>query len=154
MHVINQDLAEVVNDRQRAIKELPTEEQAAYARTEFEAHDYYTPQTCTDANAFLIRFCLHNNNNANCIRILKSLAPGLANNEHGSEARLLIAERVMPEWDTDERPSLKQQRIEDLAMLISCSGKQRTLKEYKALLKAADTRYEVFVPLTSHLSCR
>ena len=140
---MNQDLAEVVNDRLKVIANLPENERAAFARTEFEAHDYYKPQTRTDADAFLIRFCLHNNNDVDCIRILRALVPGLADNENASAARLLIAERVMPAWDTPMNPALKQQRVEDVAMLISCSGKQRTIEEYEALLDAADPRLVV-----------
>jgi hypothetical protein len=44
----------------------------------------------------------------------------------------------MPAWDTDNKAQLKQQRIEDMAMLISCSGKQRSVAELEALLNKAD----------------
>lgn len=128
----------VIADRVKELSLAPAEEQDAFKEVEFEASNYYSPQTRTDAEAFLIRFVLHNNNDENCVKIIKAVVPALAANQHGENARLLIAERVMPEWNTEKVAQLKQQRVEDIAMLISCSGKQRTVAELEALLKKAD----------------
>ncbi|KAF2106354.1 O-methyltransferase [Lophiotrema nucula] len=143
LHIINQDMENVIADRIKELSLAPAEEQASFREVDFEPQDYYAPQTRTDADAYLIRFVLHNNNDENCVKILKAVVPALAANKNGEHARLLVAERVMPEWDTDKSAQLKQQRIEDMAMLISCSGKQRSVAELEALLKKADPALEI-----------
>lgn len=128
----------VIADRVKELSIAPSNEQSSFSRVEFEAQDYFAPQKRTNADAYLLRFVLHNNNDENCVKILKAVVPALVANEHGKDVRLLVAERCMPDWNTENQSQLKQQRIEDMAMLISCSGKQRSVVELEALLKEAD----------------
>ncbi|KAI4908879.1 hypothetical protein J4E90_008616 [Alternaria incomplexa] len=76
-------------------------------RLQFEVHDYFTPQKPLKEGAFFLKHCLHNNGDADCVRILKAIVPAL---EHsGPGTRLIIAENVLPEWDDTRLP--KQQRF-------------------------------------------
>ena len=134
------------------LSKMPPKEAAAYSRVEFEAYDHFTPQPRTDADAFILRRCLHNISDSDCIRVLKAVVPGLANS--GPNTRLLIYEKLMPEWNASNvRHKSKQVRREDIFMMITVGGKERSLKEFEGLIKAADERFEVCTPFPVHSQC-
>ena len=136
----------MIADALDRISKMPPKEAAAYSRVEFEAYDYYTPQPHTDADAFVLRRCLHINPDSECIRILRAVVPGLANN--GPNARLLINEKLLPAWNAwSVRHKSKRLRREDIAMMISVGGKERSLKDFEVLLNAADERFKVYQSL-------
>ena len=90
----------------------------------------------------MISRCLHNNLDPECIRILKAVVPGLVHG--GPNARLLICEKLLPAWDPSRvRNKTKMLLREDIIMMISSGGKKRSLKDFEALIKAADERFEV-----------
>lgn len=121
---------------------MPPKEKSAYDRVEFQAYDYFTPQPRKDADAFVLRRCLHNNADAECVKILKAVVPGLESG--GPNARLLINEKLMPTWDEAKtRHRTKMLRREDIVMMISVGGKERTLEEFEALVRCADRRFAV-----------
>ena len=135
------------------ISKLPPKEAAAFSRVEFEAYDHFTPQPRTDADAFILRRCLHNNSDPDCIRILKAVAPGLA--KSGPNTRLLIYEMLMPEWNASNvRHKSKLPRRHDILMMITVGGKERSLKEFEGLIKAADERFEVCIPFLFIVNAR
>ncbi|ESZ93590.1 hypothetical protein SBOR_6019 [Sclerotinia borealis F-4128] len=141
LQTVSQDLPEVTADQIRRVADLPLSEKAIYDRVEFESHDYYKPQTRKDADAFILRRCLHNNPDDDCIKMLRAVVPGL---EHNPKARLLINEKLMPAWNSsDTRYKTKMLRREDITMMISVGGKERTLEEFGGLVKAADKRLEI-----------
>ena len=132
----------MIADALDQLYKMPAKEAAAYSRVEFEAYDYYTPQPRTDADAFVLRRCLHINPDSECIRILKAVVPGLVNN--GPNARLLINEKLLPSWNASSvRHRSKRLRREDIVMMISVGGKERSLKDFEVLLNAADERLKV-----------
>ena len=134
------------------LSKLPPKEAAAYSRVEFEAYDHFTPQPRTDADAFILRRYLHNISDSDCIRILKAVVPGLANS--GPNTRLLVYDKLMPEWNASSvRHKSKWLRREDILMMITMGGKERTLKEFEGLIKAADKRFEVCTPFFVHSQC-
>lgn len=140
LQLVNQDMPGVIEDCKSAIRErnLSPEDQEMYSRIQFEAHDYYQEQTRRNTDAFLLRQCLHNNTDANCIRILKAIVPGLSN----PTARLLINETIMESWEATSKQKSKRLRRKDL-MAMTIGAKERSRDEFLALLKAADERYEV-----------
>lgn len=112
-------------------------------RLQFEVHDYFTPQKPLKEGAFFLKHCLHNNGDADCVRILKAIVPAL---EHsGPGTRLIIAENVLPEWDDTRLP--KQQRVDllqdDISMLQLFNAKKRTKEDYQELLVQADPRLQI-----------
>ena len=149
---MDQDRPGVIANARDQLSKMPPKEAAAYSRVEFEAYDLFTPQPRTDADAFLLRRCLHNNSDSDCIRILKAVVPGLANS--GPDTRLLIYEKLMPEWNASSvRHKSKLLRRDDILAMITVGGKERSLKEFEGLVKAADERFEVCVPFPVHSQC-
>lgn len=139
---MNQDRPRVIADALDRLSKMPSKEAAAYSRVEFEVYDYDTRQPRTDADAFLLYRCLHINRDSECIRILKAVVSGLANN--GPNARLFINEKLLPAWNASSvRHRSKRLRREDIVMMISVGGKERSLKDFEVLLNAADERFKV-----------
>ncbi|RGP79393.1 hypothetical protein FLONG3_2448 [Fusarium longipes] len=66
-------------------------------RVSFMQHDFFTKQPITDASTFLLRHCLHNWNDKDCIRIIRALIPALEKCRPG--AQILINEVILPEYD-------------------------------------------------------
>ncbi|KAM0802682.1 O-methyltransferase-domain-containing protein [Usnea florida] len=142
LQTVNQDRPGVIANALDQLSKMPPKEAAAYSHVEFEAYDQFTPQPRTDADAFILHRCLHNNSDSDCIRILKAVVPGLANS--GPSTRLLICEKLMPEWNASSvRHKSKLLRRDDILMMINGGGKERSLKEFEGLIKAADGRYEL-----------
>ena len=139
----------MIADALDRLSNLPPKEAATYSRIEFEGYDYFMPQPRTDADAFILRRCLHNNSDSQCVRILKAVVPGLANS--GPNTRLLINEKLMPAWNASKvRHKSKMLRREDVVMMISVGGKERSLKDFEVLIKVADERFEVCIPSSVH----
>ncbi|KAI8941477.1 hypothetical protein NX059_002695 [Plenodomus lindquistii] len=86
----------VIADRVKELSLSTKEDQAAFDEVEFEARNYYAPQKRTNADAYLLHFVLHNNNDENCVKILQAVVPVLAAIDNPEDARLLSAKRVMP----------------------------------------------------------
>ncbi|KAL8704469.1 MAG: hypothetical protein Q9201_002385 [Fulgogasparrea decipioides] len=139
LDIVNQDLPMVVNDAASRITLLPPEERVAYDQVTFEAHNYYEPQPRSNIDVFILRHCLHNNTHTECAKILRAVVPGL---EKGRpEARLLVIEKLLPAWGAPNTPyKTKKLRREDVVMMISCGGKERTLEDFRTLMEEADRR--------------
>lgn len=131
----------MTTDQIQRVENLPISEKVLYDRVEFESHDYCQAQTRKDVDAFILRRCLHNNPDEECVKILKAVVPGL---EYSSKSRLLINEKLMPAWNcSDTRYTTKMLRREDITMMISFGGKERTLEEFACLIKMADQRLQI-----------
>lgn len=153
LHCVNQDLPQVTNDAISRVNNMGPEEKARYDRVEFEVYDYRNPQPRRDADIFILRRCLHNNSDANCVAILKAVTPGL--DKAGPGARLLINEKLLPPWNAyATRHATKNLRREDVIMMISVGGRERTLDDFRALLKEADARFEVIYPFSLSKKCK
>ncbi|KAL9105191.1 MAG: hypothetical protein Q9187_008773, partial [Circinaria calcarea] len=120
-------------DQGTAIKDLE-------GRLTFQKHDFFNPQPVHDANAFLLRQCLHNYNDRDCIKILRGLVPALKQCNPGTP--LLINDIIMPESGTTTRFEERHFRHIDLTMLVGFGAKQRTEREFNTLFKEADPRLE------------
>ena len=139
---MNQDLPKVIDDCVKRIQNLPPAEKVTYDRVEFEPYDYYELQPRTDADVFIIRRCLHNNSDPDCVHILRAILPGLE--AGGPTARVMIIEKLLPAWNAySTRHKTKRLRREDIVMMVSVGGKERSLEEFKALATAADERLQV-----------
>jgi hypothetical protein len=137
-------LAENTQHLNFVVQDLPhvaVEAQAACPNTfrqriTFEGQDFLTPQTLTQSpDLYFMRFILHDWSDQYATRILKSLVPGMS-----KKTKLLIMETLLKDG-----PSRKEsQKINlqlDLAMIVLCNGRERTVNDFKSLLAAADQRY-------------
>ncbi|KAF2231409.1 sterigmatocystin 8-O-methyltransferase precursor [Viridothelium virens] len=110
-------------------------------RVEFMEHDLFKPQPIHDASAFFMRHVTHNWTNPDCVRIFRSLVPALEKCAKGTP--LLINDHVIPEFG--EKTSFAEYEIRQLDMLmcVVLGSKQRSRKEFEALLKEADQRFRL-----------
>ena len=110
-------------------------------RLTFQQHDFFSPQPVHDANAFLLRQCLHNYNDRDCVKILRAVVPALEQCNPGTP--LLVNDIILPESGTTTRSEEHHLRQVDFTMLVAFGAKQRTEREFNTLLKEADPRFEV-----------
>jgi hypothetical protein len=85
------------------------------------------------ADAYALKFILHDWTDADCLRILRNCRAAMA-----AGGRILVIEHVLP---TDDRPHFS--RLMDLTMLaLTPGGRERTESEFVYLLEAADLRLQ------------
>jgi len=95
------------------------------------------------AGIYLLKNILHNWSNEDCIRILKNIKNVLPDN-----GKILIIEMVIEE---DNKPSFG--KLLDIQMMVFMNkGKERTRKEYEALLSMAGLQIDRIIPTISPLS--
>ncbi|KAK1948744.1 S-adenosyl-L-methionine-dependent methyltransferase [Colletotrichum sublineola] len=110
-------------------------------RITFMQHDFFSEQPVKDASAFFLRQCLHNWNDKDCIRIIRALVPALEKCKPGTP--LLINDEILPALDQRSKFEEHSLRQYDMCMFVIFGSKQRTEKQFEALLKEADPRFEV-----------
>ncbi|KAI1144405.1 O-methyltransferase [Hypoxylon sp. FL0543] len=110
-------------------------------RVTWMQHNFFEPQPLCDVAAFFIRQCTHNWCDRDVVTIFKSFVPGLEGSKPGTP--LLINDTVIPEPGTRPAYSERGLRRMDMMMFVNFGAKQRTKKEFEALLKEADPRYEI-----------
>jgi len=83
------------------------------------------------ADAYLLKYILHDWDDARAIKILSNCRTAMAR-----DARLLIVERMLPELAARGRAA--EAYLVDLEMLVSTpGGRERTESEFRAILSAA-----------------
>jgi hypothetical protein len=111
------------------------------SRITFQQHDFFEQQPVTTASAFLLRQCLHNYADPDCVKILSGIVPALEQCEPGTP--LLINDVVLPESGTVSKFEEHHLRQVDLCMMVTLGAKQRSEKEWERLFKVVDERLEV-----------
>ena len=84
------------------------------------------------ADAFLLKFVLHDWSDAECVRILANARRAVS-----GAGRIFVAELVVPGPDEPHFAKLF-----DIHMMVMVSGRERTSAEYAELLLAAGWRYD------------
>ena len=111
-------------------------------RISFTKANFFEPQQFMGASAYLIRQCTHNWADHDVVTMFKSAVPGLEGSD--PETPLLINDMILPEPGSDvDRMWERERRQADMVMLMCFGAKQRTVAEFKALLKEADPRYVI-----------
>ncbi|KAH8194549.1 hypothetical protein TruAng_011284 [Truncatella angustata] len=110
-------------------------------RISFQKASFFEPQPVKGAAAYLIRQCTHNWADHDVVRMFRAVVPGLEGSAPGTP--LLINDIVLPEPGTLPLNWEREMRQADMVMLVSFGAKQRTKKEFEALLKEADPRYGI-----------
>lgn len=111
------------------------------SRITFQQHNFFEPQPVHNADAFLLRQCLHNYNDADCIKIIRAVVPALEKCKKGTP--FLINDVIMPRSGTTTRYEEHHLRQVDFCMLVGLGAKQRTEQEFGDLLKEADPRFDI-----------
>lgn len=107
---------------------------------EFEAHDFFTPQPRA-ADAYFLRWILHNHPNHKCAEIIKCLLPQLKPGKNGSGGKILIADTVI---ERDARPPLGyENQMMNIMMAALHNAQERTFQEFKELFESVDKRFRL-----------
>jgi hypothetical protein len=91
-------------------------------------------------DAYVLKWILHDWDDAACATILKNVRAAIA--PHG---RLLIVDRVLPER-AGASAATRTAMMADLLMLVHLTGRERTEREFRALLEGEGFRLERVVP--------
>ncbi|KAI1115965.1 O-methyltransferase-domain-containing protein [Nemania sp. NC0429] len=110
-------------------------------RVTFQLYDFFDPQPVGDASAYILRQCLHNNSDADAVRIIRAVVPALERCAPGTP--LLINEVILPEPGTATRFEEHHLRQVDFCMMVTLGAKQRSEGEFNKLIKEADERLEI-----------
>jgi hypothetical protein len=105
-------------------------------RCRFEGGDFFE-SIPSGADAYLLKFILHDWEDSRCARILQSCRAALS-----PDSRLLLVESVLP---PDGGP-LTDAVFGDVTMIVHTGGRERTEAEYASLLNAAGFRLTRVVP--------
>ena len=96
--------------------------------------------------AYVLKWILHDWDDASCAVILRNVRAAI-----GPEGRLLIVDRVLPER-TEASVAMRTAMMADLLMLIHLTGRERTEREFRALLEASGFGLQRVVPTGTQLS--
>lgn len=110
-------------------------------RISFARHNFFEPQPYRNAAAFLLRQCTHDWCDRDVVIMLRSIVPGLEGSKPNTP--LLINDILMPQPGTWPRQAERAVRDLDMLMMVGFGSKERTKDEFEALLKEADSRYEI-----------
>jgi len=102
-----------------------------YAGIEWQAHDFFQPQTERDARIYYIRNCLHNWEDESCVKILSQVRAAMKE----GYSKVVIHEFIMP-----ERGAGTWVTTQDIEMMAMFGSAERTEEEYRELLGKAGLR--------------
>lgn len=131
LNFVVQDLPLVVSSRSRTLTS------SLESRITFMPHDFFTPQPVLHADVYFFRWIFHNWSDSYSIRILRNLIPALK-----PGARIVINDNVLPQPGTLAHWKEERIRSMDLTMLELQNARERELKDWEALFKEADERFE------------
>jgi hypothetical protein len=112
-------------------------ERGLTARWEVFAGDFFDAVP-SGYDAYMLKSCLHDWNDQKAVEILQRCRDAMP--DHG---RVLIVEIVLGPG----RPIGHPHRLIDLEMMVTLGGKERSEKEFAALLKQAGLRLETVIPI-------
>lgn len=114
---------------------------ALKTRCELIAGDFFHSAP-PGGDLYILKSIIHDWDDEMAIRILKNCRRVMM-----SDARVVLAERVVPQGN---EPS--EAKLFDINMLTVLGGRERTVTEYKNLLRAADLQIINVIPTSCHLS--
>lgn len=130
-----QDLPEVAANGTASLSSQPKD---LVDRVSFQGHDFFQPQPQLGASVYLLRMILHDWAKAEAVQILSRLVPAL-----DSGSKIVIMDTVLPR--PGEVPVTKERllRVRDLTMMQAFNSRERSLDDWKELLRLVDERLEV-----------
>ncbi|KAK4242367.1 O-methyltransferase [Achaetomium macrosporum] len=106
-------------------------------RVRFMPHSFLTPQTLA-ADVYLIKHCLHNWPDYQCVRILRNQIPALR-----PGVRVIVLDGLMPPPGKMSLMTERNVRAYDMVMLAGCPGREREEDDWRRIFKEADERFKV-----------
>jgi hypothetical protein len=117
-------------------------EQGVGGRVDYRGGSFFD-SVPAGADCILLKFILHDWNDARCLRILENCRAAL-----GAAGTILIIERIVPEIVS----AADEDVIRGDLVMMSVGGRERTLAEYGALLKQAGLALQHVVPIDGNFS--
>ena len=139
----NPQLEGLLFDLPQVIEGAPAllEKEGVAGRVELTTGDFFQ-SVPSGADAYMMKFIIHDWDDERALKILKNIHQVLP-----SGGRLLLIEMVVP---AGNEPHFS--KIQDLEMLISPGGAERTPDEYRDLLAQAGFELRAIIPTKSPLS--
>lgn len=139
----NPHLQGVLFDLPQVIEGAPAllEKEGVADRVKLESGDFFEAVTA-GADAYMMKFIIHDWDDERAVKIMQNI-----HRDSTAEARLLLVEMVVPAWN---EPHFS--KIQDLEMLVSPGGLERTEQEYRDLLSQAGFELRRVIPTKSPLS--
>ncbi|RVD82527.1 uncharacterized protein DFL_006950 [Arthrobotrys flagrans] len=107
-------------------------------RIEFRQHDFLTEQTVKGAEAYLVRFVLHDWPDKYVRQILKSLVPAFRNG-----TKLIVSDFILPPANVLLPTEERRVRALDLIILKAYNSNEREEGDWRRLFAEVDTRLRV-----------
>jgi hypothetical protein len=131
----------VVFDRPETVAmapiEVPVRDARVAARLDYVGGDMF--EDVPPADAYVLKFVLHNWDDAACARLLRNVGARL---ERGG--RILCIDNVLPSLgDTSNVPS----KLQDLNMMLLVAGRERTRADWEALYSDAGFAITAVIPV-------
>lgn len=147
LRFIVQDLPEVTANGVALLRSQPD---SISSRVSFQPHNFFEPQPVRGATVYLLRMILHDWPTKEAVSILIHVSRALTH-----DSTLLIMDTVLPA--PGQIPACKERllRVRDLTMMQVFNGRERSLDDWKAILRLADSRLrlcEVKQPFGSNMS--
>ncbi len=118
--------------------EVPVRDSSIAARLDYVGGNMFE-DVPPAADAYVLKFVLHNWDDASCVRILKNIGARL---ERGG--RLICIDNVLPPLgDTSNVPG----KLQDLNMMLLLPGRERTRIEWEALYRDAGFAITAMIPV-------
>ena len=95
----------------------------------------------SEADAYVLRLVIHDWDDAEAVRILKTVRAAAK-----PESRVIVIELII-----DDAPGNAFSKWSDLLMMVTVGGQERTAVEYRQLLEEADLEVEQIVPTPAGL---
>lgn len=130
------DLPQVIDGATMLLKE-----EGVADSVQLESGDFFE-KVPEGADAYMMKFIIHDWDDERSLKILKNI-----HRDSAAHARLLLFEMVVPAGD---EPHFS--KIQDLEMLVSPGGVERTEQEYRDLLNQAGFELRRIIPTQSPLS--
>jgi len=134
----------VVQDRPKVEKSFQDNVPSDLAtRVTFQAHDFFKEQPLA-ADVYFMKSILHDWPDKHSIKILRALLPAMK-----PGARVILCEGIAPpidggeDWEKLPLMAKRMLAAADLQMLVGFNAKQRSIDDWKELLKMADERFEL-----------
>ena len=146
-HGIVFDFPRIVD--QHKVEEEFTSREISNDRWSFVASDMFDPSNIPLADAYVLKYILHNYDDEKCVSILSSIREANKDNKE-TETTIFIVEHVLlsdgalTNWQTHG--------IDALMAVMFNDGRERTQSEFKELLGKSGLKFKTFYPLEAPYS--
>ncbi|KAI1320990.1 S-adenosyl-L-methionine-dependent methyltransferase [Xylariaceae sp. FL0255] len=129
--IVVQDLADTIAGFEKCI---PAELQT---RVTGMVHDFLTPQPIKGADAYLLRWILHDWSDKYCVKILRALVPAMKRG-----AKIIVNDICIPEPGEMSIAADRALRLLDISMKAFNNARERDAESWATLFAAADAGFK------------